>query len=118
MCLRLKRGITPPHIALKNIVCFKRISVTPSGRWLTPYKDFPVDINRTYHSKLDRVGRDVDMGLHSYKNEASARADYLGDIVVRCIIPFGSIYYKGTFGGEISYASSALKYVEELKNKK
>ena len=65
------------------------------------------------------------MGLHSFellddcKNNAFIEKIYAyKSVVVKCIIPKGSKYYKGKFNNYFtvysSYASDKIKYVEEL----
>lgn len=78
----------------------------------TPYRGFPVEIDNTYTSILNKISNVVEEGLHSYCNLESIE----GEIVARCIIPKGSKYYKGIFEGYQSYASDTLKYVELIKD--
>lgn len=87
------------------------VEITKKG-YVTPYRYFPVEIGKTYHSELIREDNEVNIGLHSYKFMEDARLDTEGYIIVKCIIPKGSEYYEGVFWDEISYASNCLQYVE------
>jgi len=63
-----------------------------------------VEIGKTYTSKLIRISKDmVKIGLHSYADliEDLRNKHALGLIIAKCIIPTGSNYYEGTYGGYI-----------------
>lgn len=124
MCLNLSKLGFIPRIALTNIKCYKVIQkrkVTfyrPEG-YYTPYQDYKIDIGTTYTSKLDREGYTVNMGLHSFKNIKDAFGwidESKGFYVAECIIPRGSLYYKGRFFSKDSYASNKLTYLKLLDN--
>ena len=54
--------------------------------------------------------------LHDCMNDANSWAFTNNKtVLVKCVIPKGSCYYVGEFGGDKSYASDKLVYVEELK---
>ena len=59
----------------------------------------------------------IHKGFHSFSTYEGVRSDItscLSDvIIVSCIIPKGSRYYRGVFGGEESYCSEAI-IVEEI----
>ena len=81
----------------------------------TPYRDFIVEIGKTYDSILVKNLEYVHQGLHSYKNPIDTkRYDY--GIYVECIIPKGSEYYEGTFCDKDSYASNKLTYVKIIED--
>ena len=78
----------------------------------TPYRDFEVEIGETYTSKLIKKSYSVDVGLHSFEKLNDTIIGGYGEVIVKCIIPKGSRYYKGTFDGNISYASDTLTYLK------
>ena len=87
--------------------------VDPKG-YKTPYQKSAVEIGETYDSELIESGKEVEIGLHSFKSKKAAKNDGDG-VIVKCIIPKGAEYYIGYFDGETSYASTQLKYVEVVE---
>lgn len=80
--------------------------------YLTPYRNFPIEIGETYTSDLIKnEDNDVNYGLHSFEKIEDVKMDGYGTYV-KCIIPKGSKYYKGIFKRCNSYASDTLKYTE------
>ena len=84
-------------------------------KMVTPYRNFPVEIGKTYESNLIKKDEYVHEGLHSFKNLDDAKK-YHNGICVKCIIPKGSEYYEGTFCDMDSYASNELTYVKIIKD--
>ena len=82
---------------------------------VTPYRNFPIEIGKTYDSKLIKKDEYVHEGLHSYKTLDDAKI-YNSGIYVECIIPKGSKYYEGKFNSNDAYASDKLTYVKILGN--
>ena len=82
---------------------------------VTPYREFPIEIGKTYNSKLIKKYEFVHEGLHSYKTLDDAKKFSVIKICAECIIPKGSKYYKGEFGGWDAYASDKLTYVKLIK---
>jgi len=83
--------------------------------YITPYREFKVDIGKTYTSLLEKLsGNRVYVGLHSYASLEGLPKCSDDEITVKCLIPKGSVYYQGTFGGRSlnSYASNKLTYLE------
>lgn len=125
MCLRLKSAYTMPRIAFKDIKCYKKIIITSDGDLFTPFRYAKIKIGEQYRSRLRKynLGIDVEIedGLHSVASVESARnIDHYysleeKEVIVECIIPKFSIYYKGMFNDFISYASNKLKYIEIVK---
>lgn len=98
---------------VKNMV-IDGIDIEESVVYVTPYQDFRVEIGNTYTSELKKNGYEVNEGLHSFSTLQEARQDGDSegeDVHVECIIPKGSKYYIGLFGGGVSYASDTLTYV-------
>ena len=81
----------------------------------TPYRDFIVEIGKTYDSVLVKNNGYVHAGLHSYKDPIDAKKYDYG-IYAECIIPKGSEYYEGTFWDMDSYASDKLTYVKIIED--
>ena len=77
----------------------------------TPYRDFIIKIGDKIESDLVCEDGYVNVGLHSFGSYISARRDGLG-LIVKCVIPKGSKYYKGFYGLEVSYASDKLNYLD------
>ena len=82
---------------------------------VTPYRDFLVEIGKTYNSELIKKDEYVHEGLHSFKNLDDAKKHHTG-IYVECIIPKGSKYYEGKFDIDDAYASDKLTYVKIIGN--
>ena len=78
---------------------------------VTSYRDFPIEIGKTYNSELIKKDKYIHEGLHSLKNLNGVKTPN-GQFYVECIIPKGSKYYEGTFNDRISYASDKLTYVK------
>ena len=125
MCLNLKSAYTMPRIAFKDIKCYKKIIITSDGDLLTPFRFAEIKIGEQYKSRLRKYNFGIDAGiedgLHSVSSVESARnIDHYCSlegkvVIVECIIPKFSIYYKGMFNDFISYASNKLKYIEIVK---
>ena len=86
----------------------------------TYYQEAEVEIGKTYTSDLIKCLDTVEDGLHSFENFSDANFEAMcciwhKHIVVKCIIPKGSKYYKGLFGSYDSYVSNKLTYIEIIK---
>ena len=113
MCLITKQKL--PYIALKNITVYKVLEVK-DDEVRTPYQLQTVLPNTTYQEKLSKVLKREKalsgsffkyFGFHAYcnfdqantycitLNKQSRFPNPFKFIVVKCVIPFGSIYYKG-----------------------
>ncbi len=83
--------------------------------YITPYQKQKVEIGQivTSHLQTPDQRNAIEIGIHSFGTLEGCKhfKDYLS-VIVRCIIPKGSEYYIGMFGGEISYASTVLIYEE------
>jgi hypothetical protein len=78
----------------------------------TPYYDAEVKVGETYYSAIEMYEDTIERALHSYAMYPDVSSSY---IIVECIIPKGSIYYEGSFGGQPGMASDTLKYVKIVK---
>ncbi len=141
MCLLvglIRDSKTSRQVAKEDIVCYK---VLTHGRemnnffdtgdydgtkWYSPYRRTVADVESGMKSALQDVphGDSVDVGIHSFESESSAR--YLSRLwgfpakVFKCVIPKGAEYYEGifelnTYNFAGSFASSELRFIEELK---
>ena len=142
MCLDITKD-PQLKVATEDIICYKVVRQS-ENMLITPYQLMPVEIGKTYISKLieyDRAlgsGKGIDVGLHSFATIKSARIEindwslYISVrangklfqrssdmIIIECVIPKGSSYYTGTFSIEKSehesYASDTLKYIKIIK---
>ena len=82
---------------------------------VTPYRNFPIEIGKTYNSELIKSDGFIQEGLHSFKNLDDAKSSYV-QIYAECIIPKGSKYYEGKFADDDAYASDKLTYVKILED--
>lgn len=118
MCLILNKFGIFPRIALRNIKCYKVLNETRhSGLKLynTPYQSTTIEIGNTYTSVLKKYGNRIEQGLHSFKSTKKidiVTEDCKHPIIVECIIPRWSIYYKGDYYRRVSYASNKLTYLK------
>jgi hypothetical protein len=125
MCLTLKSKHTLPRIALRNIVVYKwLLEHRETGKHETPYQRVNVTVPSTVTSKIEKDYIVIEEGLHSFLNKKDAQKNaievfaFVGNakcyfpVIVKCIIPFGSIYYKGQHLNKTSFASNKLKYIE------
>lgn len=131
MCLipeknkEFKRSVT----AKTDIVVYKVLEVYYDNKLdvfklFTPFKYQEIKIGETYESLLikDNNSGYIERGLHSMGDIEGAK-DLIRAIddnnirhkLCKCIIPAGSKYYCGTFREHVSYASTKLKYVEEIR---
>ena len=83
-----------------------------SLKTVTSYRDFPIEIGKTYDSKLIKNNKYIHEGLHSFKNLDDAKKFSFVKICAECIIPKGSEYYEGKFNKYDAYASDKLTYVK------
>lgn len=87
--------------------------------FVTPYQGSVVTIGNTYSSNLVKDEYNyIGKGLHSFcKRKDALESKVLRKVVVKCIIPKGSTYYKGKFGfyEYDSYASDKITYVKIIK---
>lgn len=132
MCLYTKQ--TEPKIAEEDIICYK-FYIRDNEILFSPYQESrapeigivantelgksyrPTDIGSYIHNFLGF--KRVDKGFHSFKtleetkHEVNGYWNNLGLVIFKCIIPRGSLYYKGIFGDRYeSYCSNSIKLIE------
>jgi len=123
MCLSLSLWNFSSKVASEDIICYKTLAKIEYPKigivyYKTPYMGVLIDIGFTYTSKLKRSGFTIEDGLHSFKHAYDthlANSCWRSVVSVQCVIPKGSKYYKGTFLGADSYASSQLIYVKIIE---
>ena len=109
----LKNQDIKPLIAEEDITCYKVMIRNGNGQLASMVKYFPYELNKSYHSEIgldnltissvvvkkDYVINTAEIGFHSYRDIKNATLDYIGygsnKVMVKCVIPKGSIYYKG-----------------------
>lgn len=89
----------------------KSLEVNLKPVFETFFRATPIEIGETYTSEIKVNNYTIHKALHSFCYKKDARV-YGNFKVAKCIIPKGSIYYRGIFGSVPSYASNQLKYVE------
>ena len=132
MCLYTKQ--VEPKIAEKDIVCYKfyrrynEILISPYQEVAAPEIGVVTntELGKSYEQpeeysifNPDFYGFNrVDKGFHSFKtlvgvkHEANRFERYYNLVIVKCIIPKGSLYYSGKFKKYKSYCSNSIKLVE------
>ena len=85
-------------------------------KYNTYYRNVFISIPSTVKSNLQKIGDETHEGIHSFIhiNDAKHAFDFLEDdvVIVECIVPKGSRYYKGKFKEYDSIASDTLQYVK------
>lgn len=117
MCLTIDFN-QKPEVASEDIVVYKHLIRRRRGSgFLTSFRLSEIEIGLSYYAELNKIYDKVYEGLHSYASceIAKQRAIYWNEVLVKCIIPKGSTYYKGTFEslGD-AYASDTLIYNEVI----
>ena len=120
MCLNISNKFSQPLIATEDICCYKllEVDICDSETYVTPYRNMPVKIGCTYTSELSfNKHGNIEKGLHAYKylSDVEYLCIFRYEVVVKCLIPKGSRYYRGTFSFDESLASDQLTYVEIIK---
>lgn len=97
MCFFISEKYSKEKIAKKDIVCYKRLKINPTGNFLSPYQKKPYKLNILYRSRLELSSyHTIDVGIHSYscKKRATRLLNRVrGEVLVKSIIPKGSRYY-------------------------
>lgn len=122
MCLKLDKSKYPlPLLATEDLIVYKLVLAYHKNfneyekiKYCTPYYGSDVEIGCTYTSEFSFNGRgDVEKGLHSYCNLQDVqgiRSEF--ERIIKCLIPKGSRYFRGSFGKYESLASDQLTYLE------
>ena len=133
MCLNLKSKYTLPKFSFRDKVVYKFLIPDSQLKdcYRTPFMDSLVEIGQTVESKLVKYKWDtyasIEEGIHSFidqKNCYPQALDYSSStenyfVVVKCIIPKFTKYYKGEFVYiDDSIASTKLIYKEIVYDSK
>ncbi len=133
MCLIVNKKASK-RTAKKDIVVWKVLQ-EHKHVYYTAYMALPIYMHQTYKEDLGSMKKDgdeesyriIEEGFHSLvhfsaaKNELSALKNLYNLIaedenyhfvISKCIIPAGAKYYKGLYGGDESYVSNTIKYIE------
>lgn len=123
-----------PKIADKDITCYKLVERTKiKGVYKAQYQEFEYIIRQLYTNNCDiedvafhiRYNRYLGEGLYiiregmfhsfiDYLFSAMLKNSFPNYTLLKCVIPKGAYYFKGTFGTLPSYASSQIKILEEI----
>ena len=137
MCLNIFSDSYPKSsIAEEDIIVYKIVRTISEKEktFKTFYRDQIVKLGKTYKAKIGipRCSYDIlydflngekkvdyfeiDQGLHSFKNKKDAKVftewDDFSVCILTCIIPKGSEYYEGEFGGYPCFVSNQLHYLD------
>ena len=128
MCLYINN--LKPKIADKDIICYKFVERTKTkGIYKSIYAGFEYIIRQLYTNNINIKDIDnithfcldipipmiyIGEGMfHSYTNTSYSLKSDPQYAMLKCIIPKGAYYYKGTSDGSC-YASSQIKILEEI----
>jgi len=135
MCLTLllDNGIKPKmEVAKEDIIVYKVFNLLyDNGDLITPYQKMVMKPNTTYidtekvqktfNGEVDDETNEyrIEGGVfHSYSDELGAEDGVIkwgdGQIVVKCIIPKGTKFYYGYFGGVESFGSKKIIITNEV----
>ena len=113
MCLRTYQK--EPQIATKDIICYKIIHKDMTSLF---HKEFKWEFGKVYHTEMTTnhcsffKNTMVEQGFHSFSTLKATREGYYSSaepcIAVKCTIPKGSEYYKGSHGVRDGYASDKI----------
>lgn len=142
MCLYVKKNIITT--AEKDITCYKlliRMNFRGEFRYCTPFRNYPIKLGeRVFANGYEDIGQRIKVKktfmyvvgggfIHTFASIQGIKSfwkrwlgQYLLDlsdldlVVVKCLIPKGAQYYKGTFEwtGLSSYASTELIYGDDI----
>lgn len=117
------------EIAEKDIICYKEVIRTKDKNiYLSRFRKFKYEIGMHYYQTGTKFIYEVEMfygrlnisrGIHSWvknpiskKFKSQLKKFHIDNYtILKCIIPKGSIYFKGIFG---DYVSDNLIVVEEI----
>lgn len=129
MCLTNVKDVA--KIAPEDIVCYKKCNIYRKEKmpwsirnpfyikklyfYRTPYYYMDIELGKTYYSVLEKTCGNIYHGLHSFAEIQQTL--YIGQVLIKCIIPKGATYYEGEGLWEPGYASNELKYIKIVKIK-
>lgn len=104
------------HIAKDDIICYKHI-YEENGKYYSSFRGMEIEFGVLYKAAITIDGTSIGPGLHSYRNieDTEEDAELYHEILVECVIPKDSVYYKGTSSCISSFVSNQLMYQRILK---
>lgn len=129
MCFTIHHSHSTAKKATEDIICYKRLEVCSKSslpekitreniykvRYVTPYcgQRIHLDKKPLKKAKLGVGYSSIERGLHSYSEPRKALSMCTSnEVVVKCIIPIGSIYYFNPINKE--YVSNQLQYTNKF----
>jgi len=113
MCFVIEKGQENPYIAPKDIRCYK-VMTREAGHFRSRFQYFRYERGVVYRrpfqiklSKPRHSGDIINVGYHSYRSKKYAKR-YCSpprDVVVRCVIPKGTLFFKS----KLEYVSNGIK---------
>lgn len=127
MCLRLENELVRREIADTDMTVYKYMYERTRKCKLvyhTPYMGYEMQLNKLNKSILHKDYVNIEQGLHSLQDLDSCVAEAKSNlnpsvngntVIVRCTIPKGAHFYRGTYGKFVSFASSRIILNEIVK---
>lgn len=134
MCLERVRQKAPRE-AKRDIVCYKLLCKSFDGRYFTPFQWCRVSFNNPIRSSLEIIksNKRINMGIHTLGKLEEAQVESADTwytklngnnrneypvVIVKAVIPKGSLYWTGKFIGQgtlyLSYCSNQIIYLKEI----
>ncbi len=114
MCFVIEKGRENPHIAPRDIRCYKVMKKVKGG-YRSYFQHFKYEKGVVYRkpfriklSEPRHYGDLINVGYHSYRTKEYAMRyciHHPDDVVVCCVIPKGTLF----FVGELEYVSNGIK---------
>lgn len=112
MCFYIHPICPEPLVATEDIHCFKAVNrnrIKGHFKYRTPYQNYPLNSGDKLISQIEtapfRNEGKIEEGIHSCITIENAERHY-SDVVLKAIIPKGSVYYFNPRHGE--YVSDKL----------
>lgn len=113
MCFVIEKGKEKPHIASRDIRCYKIVTTEDGHYFRSRFLDFQYErgvvYRRPFQIKLSKPRHSEDVinvGYHSYRSKAWAKKVCpIRANVVCCTIPKGTLFFKNVW----EYVSNGIK---------
>lgn len=114
MCFVIEKGQEKPYIASRDIRCYKVMTREAGHYFRSRFQHFQYETGVVYRrpfqiklSKPRHFGDIINVGYHSYRSKAYAKicCSHPLDVVVRCTIPKGTLFFKS----KLEYVSNGIK---------
>jgi len=134
MCTLVKKQDNLLLTATEDIKCYKTLTVGQDGTLKSYYQHFKYELSKQYHTHIHKsvdmvqfkptgnVGdvRNIKEGFHSFKEFEDVMyeysdpfSDWVHTVIVECIIPKDSHYYKGYNNCKLPSLCSSLEEFEQ-----